>query len=128
MTNLKYNKSIKSNTLNRLIKKHRSTLGFNKELVIIKMWTHSPRCGTTYQCSMPSLIPLSYPGATIFYNIDPVWTRRKQSAAVLKNGTRSGSCAPWTSGRPDGPLRRHGVQPAPRKSISLNGLYQEILA
>ena len=38
-------------------------LGSKKEFVIIEAQTHGPGYGTAYQCSEPSVIPLSYSGA-----------------------------------------------------------------
>ena len=42
-------------------------LGSKKEFVIIEAQTHGPGYGTAYQCSEPSVIPLSYSGAPAVY-------------------------------------------------------------
>ena len=45
------------------MKKLDVVIGSNQEFVITKAQTHSPGHGAAFQCSEPSVIPLSYPGA-----------------------------------------------------------------
>ena len=59
-----------SNQINKLesCKKH----GSYEEFVITKVQSHSPGHSAAYQCSEPSVIPLSYPVAPIlvYFNIN----------------------------------------------------------